>query len=151
MPLGVATGKRMYVVALCNFDRDKVALVEIYMETGNEVEVYYSKPDVEIDHGGYSSDRGDMAYATYATWKQQRHFLDRKTEQVYGAIGKKLAGYEIDILDRDTARNRFIVRASTDNDPGAIYYYDMAGNALVKLTDDNPALRDCLLERKSVE
>src|SRR3546814_6378040 len=102
MPLGVATGKRMYVVALCNLDRDKCALVEIDMETGNEVEVIYSHPDVDIDHGGYSSDRGEMAYATYATWKQQRHLLDRKTEQVYGAIGKKLAGYEIDILDRDT-------------------------------------------------
>src|SRR5690606_17461714 len=72
-------------------------------------------------------------------------FLDRKTEQVYRAIGKRLEGYEIDILDRDTARNRFIVQAFTDKDPGAIYYYDMVGNTLLKLTDNNPALRGHML------
>src|SRR3546814_2353558 len=99
MPLGFSTGKRSHVFALSNLDRDKLALVEIDMETGNEVEVIYSHPDVAIDKGGYSRDRGEMAYATYATWKQQRHFLDRKTDQVYGAIGKKLAGYEIDKLE----------------------------------------------------
>ncbi|MEC3879801.1 S9 family peptidase [Parapedobacter sp. 10938] len=145
MPLGFSTGKRSHVFALSNLNRDKLALVEIDMKTGNEVAVIYSHPDVDIDHGGYSNDRGKMAYATYATWKQQRHFLDAKTERVYGAICKKLAGYEIDILDRDTARNRFIVQTFTDKDPGAIYYYDMAGNALAKLTDNSPALRDCLL------
>src|SRR5690606_24755628 len=145
MPLGFSTGKRSHIFALSNLNRDKLALVEIDMETGDEVAVIYSHPDVDIDHGGYSSDRGEMAYATFATWKQQRHFLDRRTEQVYDAIGEKLVGYEIDILDRDTARNRFIVQAFTDKDPGAVYYYDMKGNVLVKLTDNSPALGDCLL------
>src|SRR5690606_28168719 len=75
----------------------------------------------------------------------QRHFLDRRTEQVYRTIGQKLTGYEIDILDRDTAHNRFIVRTFTDKDPGATYYYDMAGDTLVKLADNSPAPRDCML------
>lgn len=145
MPLGFSIGKRNHIFALSNLNRDKLALVEIDMETGNEVGVIYSHPDVDVDHGGYSSDRGEMAYATYATWKQQRHFLDRKTERVYQAIGKKLEGYEIDILDRDKARNRFIVQTFTDKDPGAIYYYDMVGDTLVKLADNSPALRDCML------
>ncbi|MFB2119640.1 prolyl oligopeptidase family serine peptidase [Parapedobacter sp. 2B3] len=145
MPLGFSTGKRSHVFALSNLNRDKLALVEIDMNTGAEVGVIYSHPDVDIDHGGYSIDRGEMAYAAYATWKQQRHFLDRRTEQVYRTIGQKLTGYEIDILDRDTARNRFIVRTFTDKDPGATYYYDMAGDTLVKLADNSPALRDCML------
>src|SRR5690606_36001718 len=102
------------------------------METGNEVGTIYSRSDVDIDHGGYSSDRGEMSYATYATWKQQRHFLNKETEAVYDAIGRKLAGYEVSILDRDTARNRFIVHTFTDKDPGAIYAYDMAADELVK-------------------
>lgn len=145
MPLGFSARKRSHIFALSNLNRDKLALVEIDMATGEEVAVIYSHPDVDINHGGYSSERGEMAYATFATWKQQRHFLDEKTEQVYDAIGKKLEGYEIDILDRDTARNRFIVQAFTDKDPGAIYYFDMKGNVLVKLTDNSPALRDRLL------
>ena len=142
MPLGFSMKKRSHVFALSNVNRDKLALVEIDMETGTEVEVLYSHPEVDIDHGGYSSDRGEMAYATYATWKQQRHFFDSKTESVYTAIGNKLEGYEINILDRDTSRNRFIVRTFTDKDPGAIYYYDLVSDQLVKLTDNSPALKD---------
>ena len=145
MPLGFSRENRNHVFALSNINRDKLALVEIDMETGEEVRMIYSHPDVDIDHGGYSSDRGEMSYATYATWKQQRHFLNEQTEQVYKAIGRKLEGYEVSILDRDTSRNRFIVRSYTDKDPGATYYYDMAKDVLVKLVDNNPALKDCML------
>lgn len=145
MPLGFSAEKRSHIFALSNLNRDKLALVEIDMETGDEVRLIYNHPDVDIDHGGYSSDRGEMTYATYVTWKQQRHFFDNKTQNVYVKIGEKLAGYEVDILDRDTARNRFIVRTFTDKDAGAIYYYDMMTDTLVKLTDNSPALRDCML------
>lgn len=142
MPLGFSAKARSHVFALSNVNRDKLALVEIDMKTGNEVAMLYSHPEVDIDHGGYSSDRGEMAYATYAVKKQQRHFFDSKTKGVYDAIGKKLAGYEIDILDRDTARNGFIVHTFTDKDPGAVYYYNLLDDTLVKLTDNNPALKD---------
>lgn len=145
MPLGFSDEKRSHVFALSNINRDKLALVEIDMETGDEVQMIYSHPDVDIDHGGYSSDRGEMSYATYATWKQQRHFLNKHTEQVYDALSRKLAGYEVSILDRDTARNRFIVSTFTDVDPGALYYFDLSTDELVKLTDNSPALKDCML------
>lgn len=145
MPLGFSGENRSHIFALSNIDRDKLALVEIDMETGREVRVIYSHPDVDVDHGGYSSDRGEMAYATYDTWKQQRHFINAHTERVYNAIGQKLKGYEVNILDRDTARNRFIIRSYTDKDPGAIYYYDLEGDRLVKLADNGPALNDCKL------
>jgi len=145
MPLGFSRGEKSHVFALSNINRDKLALVEIDMETGEEVREIYSHPDVDINYGGYSSDRGEMSYATYATWKQQRHFLSAQTERVYRAISKELEGYEIDILDRDTSRRRFIVRSYTDKDPGAIYYYDMASRHLVKLAENSPALKDRVL------
>src|SRR5690606_37294531 len=145
MPLGFSRGEKSHVFALSNMNRDKLALVEIDMETGEEVREIYSHPDVDINYGGYSSDRGEMSYATYATWKQQRHFLSAQTERVYRAISKELEGYEIDILDRDTSRRRFIVRSYTDKDPGAIYYYDMASRHLVKLAENSPALKDRVL------
>lgn len=145
VPLGFSRENRNHVFALSNIDRDKLALVEIDMETGQEVRMIYSHPDVDIDQGGYSTDRGDMSYATYATWKQQRHFLNQQTEHVYRGIEEKLKGYEVSILDRDTARKHFIVRSYTDKDPGAIYHYDLAKDELVKLADNNPALKGCAL------
>lgn len=139
-PLGFSHKQKSHVFALSNVDRDKLALVEIDMETGEEVREIYSHPDVDIDQGGYSDDRGEMAYALYATWKQQRHFLSERAQRVYEMIEGELEGYEIKILDCDTAYNRFIVRSYTDKDPGAIYYYDTVQERLLKLADDNPAL-----------
>ncbi|WP_379025764.1 S9 family peptidase [Parapedobacter deserti] len=143
MPLGFSGESRSHIFALSNIDRDKLALVEIDVKTGREVRVIYSHPDVDVDHGGYSNDRGEMSYASYNTWKQQRYFIDKHTEHVYRAIGQKLEGYEINILDRDSARNRFIVRSYTDKDPGAIYYYDLSKDQLAKLADNGPALNNC--------
>ncbi|MBK1441809.1 S9 family peptidase [Parapedobacter sp. ISTM3] len=145
LPIGFSGENRSHVFALSNINRDKLALVEIDMNTGKEVRMIYSHPDVDMDNGGYSSDRGEMSYATYATWKQQRHFLNKQTERVYRAISEKLNGYEVSILDRDTARTRFIVRSYTDKDPGATYYYDITADQLIKLADNSPALKDCLL------
>lgn len=145
MPLGFSGANPNHVFALSNINRDKLALVEIDMETGNEVKVIYSHPEVDIDHGGYSVERGELSYATYATWKQQRHFLNEETERVYQALGRRLDGYEISILDRDTARSRFIVLSYTDRDPGSIHYYDKTADKLVKLSDNGPALDGCEL------
>ncbi|WP_353183141.1 prolyl oligopeptidase family serine peptidase [Parapedobacter lycopersici] len=139
-PLGFSREHKSHVFALSNVNRDKLALVEIDMETGEEVREIYSHPDVDIDYGGYSSDRGEMSYALYSTWKQRRHYLTARSERVYRAIEQQLKGYEIDIIDRDTAHNRFIVHSYTDKDPGAVYYYDIVKDSLVKLADDNPAL-----------
>ncbi len=145
MPLGFSGKSRSHIFALSNVNRDKLALVEIDMDTGEEVRTIFSHPDVDVDHGGYSIDRGEMSYASYFTWKQQRHFLNARTRHVYEKMGKKLNGYELSILDRDTARNRFIVHSYTDKDPGAIYYYDLAKDELMKLADNSPALNDCML------
>ncbi|SFC21719.1 Prolyl oligopeptidase family protein [Parapedobacter composti] len=144
-PLGFSRVNRSHIYALSNINRDKMALVEIDMETGREVRLIFSHPDVDVEHGGYSSDRGEMSYATYATWKQQRHFLNEQTRQVYEVIGRKLDGYEVSILDSDTARRRFIVRSFTDKNPGAIYYYDINSDQLVKLADNKPALKGHIL------
>jgi len=145
MPLGFSAENRSHIFALSNINRDKLALVEMDMNTGKEVRLIYSHPDVDISHGGYSTERGEMSYASYFTWKQQRHFLNKQTEYVYHRIEQKLKGYELILLDRDTARRRFIVRSYTDKDPGGVYYYDMATDELTKLVDNNPALNDCML------
>ncbi|PPK99809.1 Dipeptidyl aminopeptidase/acylaminoacyl peptidase [Parapedobacter indicus] len=151
MPLGFSAENRNHIFALSNINRDKLALVEIDMNTGREVRLIYSHPDVDVSHGGYSTDRGEMSYASYFTWKKQRHFLNEETKNVYHKIEQKLQGYELMVLDRDTARRRFIVRSYTDKDPGAVYYYDMAKDELTKLVANNPALNDCeLAEMKPV-
>lgn len=140
MPLGFSSANRSHIFALSNIGRDKLALVEIDMNTGSEMRTIYSHPDVDISHGGYSTDRGEMSYASYYTWKKQRHFLNEQTKNVYHKIGQKLNGYELHIVDRDTARSRFIVHSYTDKNPGAVYYYDLASDELTKLVDNNPAL-----------
>lgn len=139
-PIGFC-GKNPHVVfALSNVGRDKLALVEYDLLKGIETKVIYEHPDVDVSQGGYLYDKGEMAYASYTTWKQQYHFLNERTEHVVTNVGKLLPGFEINILDRDTARNRFILSTYTDRNPGATYHYDLKENSLTKLSDNNRAL-----------
>lgn len=141
-PLGFSGKEKHKIYALSNINRDKLALVEFDLTTGKEANVIYDHPDVDMDNLGYMHDKGEMAYASFTTWKQQRHFLNEQTKRVFDNINKKLEGYELVILDRDTARRRFIVSSYTDKNPGATYYYDIVTDDLIKLADNNPALKD---------
>ena len=127
---------------MSNADRDKLAMVEIDLATGEEVRTIFSHNDVDVSETGYSGIHGKILYAAYDTWRTERHFIDPKMKQVYENISGQLDGYEIELLESDSAQNRFIVATYTDRNPGSVYFYDAAENRLLKLADNNPALRD---------
>ena len=141
-PIGFQQGSKDKIFALSNVGRDKFALAEYDVAKGEEVRVLYSHPDVDLEPAGYQHDRGQMAYAAFITSKRQRHFLDEETQEVYSRLSGKLAGFEVSVIDRDDARNGFVVTTFTDKNPGATYYYNRVEDDLVKLADHNPALKD---------
>lgn len=141
-PLGFCFENRDKIFALSNVGRDKYALVEYDISKGQEIDVLYDHPDVDLEFAGYLHDEGRMAYTSYTTSKRQRYFLDDEIEDVYERLADKLSGFEVSVVDRDDARNGFVVSTFTDRNPGATYYYNKADDQLVKLVDHNPALKD---------
>ncbi len=139
-PLGFSSENSNHLFALSNQGRDKKALVEINLKTGKEERVLFIHEDVDIAKGGYSEKDGTMEFASFNTWKPERHFFNKDIEKVYEAISQELKGYIIDLEGKDDSSSKFLIRAYTDVDPGTYYFYDLSENKLRELGKVNAFL-----------
>src|SRR5690554_1015700 len=139
-PLGFSSADKNHLFALSNQGRDKKALVEINLQTGKEEKVLFVHDEVDISKGGYCEREGSMEFASYNTWKPERHFFNEEIESIYNHIGEQLKGYVFDVEGSDEASSRFLVRAYTDTDPGTYYFYDLKQNKLKELSKVNTFL-----------
>lgn len=141
-PLGFVKGKKSHVYALSNINRDKMSLVELDLETQEEVNMLFSHTEVDVSTGGYARNKGSMSYAYYLTWKRDRHFLNDSARIIFEKIEEKLPGYEIRVIDESWANHRLLLNVFTDRNPGVNYYFDGQKNRLVKLSENNEALNE---------
>lgn len=128
------------IYALSNQNRDKMALVELDCKTGQEHQVIYKNPDVDVSEAIFSVNKGKLVYAGYETWKKERHYLDDSFKNIFNKLEALLPNTEIRLASSDSAENKFIVRTYTDRNPGSFYQYTPRDNKLVKLGDINPSL-----------
>ncbi len=131
--------KELYVAS--NIGRDKQAIVKIDPATAKETGVVYQNPDVDVDALAFSKKRKVLTYAVYTTWKEQRKFLDPKTEKMFATIEEKLPGYQIDVVGNDHDENQFIVAATNDRTPGFRYLFNAKTNELTILAEVAPWLK----------
>lgn len=134
------TGKKNDFYALSNINRDKTALVEINAENGREVKVVYASDKADILDVSYSKNKRGVELASWEEAKPQKHFLDGDIKGIYADLAVKLKGNQMDIVDRDSSENKFIIFTYTDKNPGSYYLYERAGNKLTKLGDMNPEI-----------
>lgn len=142
--------KALYGVS--NIGRDKAAVVEFDPETGQETQVLFEQPDVDVSGLNYSKKRKVITTASYTSWKEERKFFDPVAEALYKTLTGKLPGYDIYIVSENKEEDTFIVRTITDRSLGAFYLYDSKSGELTKIADRNPWLKeDELAEMKPVE
>ena len=134
------TGEKNYFYALSNVDRDKIALVEINAEDGHEVKPVFSCVHADILDVQYSKNRHRLELVSWEAPSPQKHFLDNWATDTYKRLGTELKGNQINISDRDTAENKFIVNTYTDTNPGSYYLYVKNTNKLTKLGDLNTSI-----------
>lgn len=127
-------GQNFY--ALSNVGRDKTAFVEIDARTGKEVRVVFEDPHVDIQRVDYSKAKNRLELAQWEEAKMQKRYFNPEIKDWYTNLYLQLKGYEINITDRDTAENRFIVQTYTDRSRGAVYLYECTTNKLTKLIDN---------------
>ena len=132
--------KNLY--AASNLGRDKVAIVKFDLANSKELELIYENPEVDVDGIAYSRLRKVPTVITYVTWKTERKFLDKETEDLYKKLEKQLPGHEVYVTFNNKNEDVFIVRTMSDRTLGSYYLYEKKSGKLTKLADRNPWLNE---------
>ncbi|MBB5397933.1 prolyl oligopeptidase family serine peptidase [Mucilaginibacter sp. AK015] len=139
-PIAFTGGKNNFY-ALSNVNRDKTALIEISAETGKEQKVVYASDKADILDVNYSRVKRRLELVNWEEAKPQKHFLDADIEKVYSTLAGKIRGTQIDIVDRDSAENKFVIVSSDDKNPGSYYLYERSSDKLRRLADINADIK----------
>ncbi|MFD0792642.1 prolyl oligopeptidase family serine peptidase [Mucilaginibacter litoreus] len=135
------TGHGENFYALSNVNRDKTALVEIDASSGKQEKVVYASDKADIMDVSYSRNKRHIEFVSWDEAKPQKHYLDAEIQQLYNNLSQKIKGNKIEIVDRDSAENKFIIISYTDKNPGSYYLYERAGDKLNKLGDINSGIK----------
>ncbi len=128
--------------ASSNLGRDKSAIVKIDGATGEELEVLFEHPEVDVSNLSYSQKRKVLTGIAYTTWKTERKFLDKQVEQRYNQLKQALGDYEIAVTSASKNEDKFIVRTYSDRSLGAYYLYDATADTVTKIIEVSPWLRE---------
>ena len=135
------TGEKNYFYALSNVNRDKTALVEINAEDGKERRVVYACTNADIQDVEYTRNKSRLELVRWEADKPHKHFLNQDIKTIYDKVSSLLKGHEVDLIDRDSAENKFIVNTYTDRNPGSFYLYENNTGKLTKLGDINSTIK----------
>ncbi|MGH1434464.1 MAG: S9 family peptidase [Lewinella sp.] len=126
-----------------NLERDKMVIIKYDLAEGKEVgEPVFAHPDVDVSSLHYSRRHKVLTEVSYTTWKQQHHFFDEARRARYEAWRKALGDYEITVVSKDKAEERFLLRTYSDRSLGAYYYYDETLDAPELVTEVSPWLKE---------
>lgn len=140
------------VYALSNKDRDKTAVVKLNIATGEELELIYEHPEVDVSYMSYSRQRKVPTTISYVTWKRQHEFVDPEVKALYERLERDLGKYEVVITSTNKAEDKFVVRTYSDRSLGAYYFYDKKADQLEKITEVSAWLKEeALAEMKPIQ
>lgn len=131
-----------YLYVASNLHRDKTAIVVFDIAAGEEYQMIYEHPEVDVSQLSYSRKRKLLTAITFTTWKRERVFLDSQSERIFERIASRLAGYEVVIVDMNKEENLMVVRSFSDRSLGSYYLYDLLKDTLTKLSDVSPWLNE---------
>ena len=138
-PLGPMKEGSTSIYALSNRGRDKLAIVNLNLLSGEE-SIIAKNDFVDMNGDGYSFARKEILLSTAYYKGRLTNIHDSKLQKIYKSISDKFDRYNVEIVDVDSAINTVLFRTYTDVNPGSVYYYHK-GN-IKELTPQNPALSD---------
>ncbi|MCA5006087.1 alpha/beta hydrolase family protein [Sphingobacterium bovistauri] len=138
-PLGPVKDINNSIYALSNRGRDKVALVRLNLESGQET-ILSKNDEVDMNADGYSFARQEVLFSTAFDKRKATTIYNKELKNIYLQISSKFEGNSVDIIEVDSSFNTILFRTYTDTNPGGIYYYHKG--IIKELTPLNPSLRD---------
>lgn len=130
------------VYALSNKGRDKTAIIKMNIATGEELELIFEHPEVDVSYMSYSRQRQVPTTISYVTWKRQHKFVDQQVEDLYKRLEKDLGKYEVVITSTNKTEDKFVVRTYSDRSLGAYYFYDKTTDKLEKIVEVSAWLKE---------
>ncbi len=130
------------LIGTSNIGRDKSVAIIFNTAEKKEDSVLYENSDYDISSLSYSQKRKVLTSASYTSWKRERHFFDKESEDIYKFLEDKLKGYEVSVTGENKNEDIFIVRTYSDKSLGAYYIYDKNAGTLDKITDVSPWLNE---------
>lgn len=122
-----------------NVGRDKIALVRLDLNTGEEVgSPVFEHDEVDISSAGYSKVRRIPTTVSYTTDKPEYHFLDDSRAALQKKLEALVPGEKISVVSSNKAENKIIVRSFSDLTRGSYYTYDATSDAFHKICDISP-------------
>ena len=132
--------KNLYVSS--NIGRDKASIVEYDIANKKEIKVLYENPDYDVNGLSYSRKRKVIEFANYTGWKQEYHFFDKETKDIYNYLTSKLPGKELFVTGINKNEDKLLVRTYSDKSLGSFYFYNVTTKELRKLIDVSPWLNE---------
>jgi len=150
-PVGFSNRRGHTIYALSNYNRDKMAIVEINCISGKEERIVFTHDSVDVSEAGYSPLSHQLLFAGYETSRKKKHFLNDSTRRVFEHLERLLPQTQIQITGTDLAEQKCIVKTFTDVSSGTYYLYDLHAKKLTELSKVNPSLpEDQMSEMKPI-
>lgn len=143
------TTDNRYVYTTSDRGRDLQALVKIDFSTGKELETVYSHPKVDIEGVYYSKKEKKLVAAMFTTWRDERHFFNKRFENIFESMEDKMPNMALHIVSSNDDEDNFVVLAYSDVDRGSYYLYSSKDNSLSLLGIKTPWLKDESLAKMS--
>ena len=128
--------KNIYVFS--NLDQDTTAIEIFDPRQKKIISTLFKHPEVDIRGLNYSKKRKVLTSARYTTWKNQIHFFDLETEQIFKDIKSQISEEEITIGSKNRDEDLWVLRTYSDRNPGAYYLYDTKNKNLQKIAEEKP-------------
>ena len=130
--------KELYVSS--NRHRDKSSIYKFDLKKGEETDLIFEHPDVDVYSLMRSKKRKIITGISFYTDKQNYKFYDAWRRDLQFSLEDKLPGLEVRLSGLSKDETKAIVVTFSDRSRGTYYYYDIKNDKLVKLADLSPWL-----------
>jgi len=118
----------------------RLALWAVDLKGKKDDEVVFAHPQVDVGDTLTLGRFKRIVAIGYSTDQPHWHFFDKEIEKISAALSEYTSGKTIELFDESWDRRYYIVRVSSDTDPGTYYRFDTKEKKLLRLSPQNPLL-----------
>ena len=138
-PLAFSFDNRSLYVS-SNVGRDKASIFAYDLETGQEGELLFEHPEVDVSGLLYSRKRRVLTGVSFETDRIGYHFLDEQRAAIQALLDQRLSGYDNRLISYSKDETKYVVHSGSDRSMGTYHLLDTEGMELSKLFDISPWL-----------